>query len=40
MPDDDYIEHAAIAYWLDERELEIIRSGVNRAIADAFGEKR
>ena len=40
LPDEDYIEMAASALWLDEREQETIRIGVNHAIAAAFGEKK
>lgn len=40
LSDEEYIETAAVALWLEERETEIIRAGVGQAIADAFKEKK
>ena len=38
MEDPELIELGALAWYLDERELEQIKVGVNQAIAAAFGE--
>ena len=39
LPDDEYIEIAAMACYLDEREFETIKAAVNQAIATAYGAK-
>ena len=39
LSDDEYIELAASALWLEERTFETVKAAVNQAIGAAFGEK-
>lgn len=36
LPDDEYIELAAQAYFLEEREAELVKLGVLKAIGEIF----
>ncbi|MDQ7791255.1 MAG: hypothetical protein RDV00_03895 [Clostridia bacterium] len=36
LPDEEYIELAAQAYFLEEREVELVKLGVLKAIGEIF----
>ena len=40
LSDEDYIELAGYAVYLEEREFETIKVAVNQAVAEAFGAKK
>lgn len=39
LPDEEYIELAATALWMEDSLFNIIKAGVNQAIVAALGEK-
>lgn len=40
LEDEEFIELAAASLWLEERQVKIIKAGVNQAITAAFNEKK
>lgn len=40
LPDEDYIELAATAWWLEDRLFEIIKAGVNHGFVKSYPETK